>query len=89
MKNLLFWIKEIAIMFALTSMVLLTAAIGTIILLNFQEKMMDHFDNITCEEYYCNDYDSWLLELEQIQEELLDMVNRELQIATEREYIDV
>ena len=35
MKNLLFWIKEIAIMFALTSMVLLTAAIGTIILLNF------------------------------------------------------
>jgi hypothetical protein len=51
--------------------------------------MMDHFDNITCEEYYCNDYDSWLLELEQIQEELLDMVNRELQISTEREYIDV
>lgn len=51
---------------------------------------MDHFDTeITCEEYYCNDYDGWLLELEQIQEELLDMVNRELQITTEREYIDV
>lgn len=35
MKTLLYWIKEIAIMFALTSMVLLSAAIGTIILLNF------------------------------------------------------
>ena len=51
---------------------------------------MDHFDTeITCEEYYWNDYNSWLLELEQIQEELLEMVNRELQITTEREYIDV
>ena len=91
MRTLFYWIKEIMIMFLLTSMVLLTAAIGTAILLNnLQEKIMDHFDTeITCEEYYCNDYDSWLLELEQIQEELLDMVNRELQIATEREYIDV
>ena len=91
MRTLFYWIKEIMIMFLLTSMVLLTAAIGTAILLNnLQEKIMDHFDTeITCEEYYCNDYDSWLLELEQIQEELLDMVNRELQITTEREYIDV
>ena len=91
MRTLFYWIKEIMIMFLLTSMVLLTAAIGTAILLNnLQEKIMDHFDTeITCEEYYCNDYDGWLLELEQIQEELLDMVNRELQITTEREYIDV
>ena len=91
MRTLFYWIKEIMIMFLLTSMVLLTAAIGTAILLNnLQEKIMDHFDTeITCEEYYCNDYDGWLLELEQIQEELLDMVNRELHITTEREYIDV
>ena len=91
MRTLFYWIKEIMIMFLLTSMVLLTAAIGTALLLNnLQEKIMDHFDTeITCEEYYCNDYNSWLLELEQIQEELLDMVNRELQITTEREYIDV
>ena len=91
MRTLFYWIKEIMIMFLLKSIVLLTAAIGTAILLNnLQEKIMDHFDTeITCEEYYCNDYDGWLLELEQIQEELLDMVNRELQITTEREYIDV
>jgi len=51
---------------------------------------MDHFDTEkTCEEYFCNDDYGWLFKLEQIQEELLDMVNRELQIATEREYIDV
>ncbi len=35
MRTLLNWIKEFMIIFLLTSMVLLTAAIGTIILLNF------------------------------------------------------
>ena len=34
MRTLFYWIKEIMIMFLLTSMVLLTAAIGTAILLN-------------------------------------------------------
>ena len=34
MRTLLNWIKEIMIIFLLTSMVLLTAAIGTMVLLN-------------------------------------------------------
>jgi hypothetical protein len=34
MRTFLYWIKEIMIMFLLTSMVLLTAAIGTMVLLN-------------------------------------------------------
>ena len=34
MKNLLFWIKEIAIMFVFTSMILIASAVGALVLVS-------------------------------------------------------